>query len=425
MEGDNRLSDWWEWEQAPGRIAGGGRSGAACGWWDGRAEDDLAAARASGQNAHRLSLEWSRLEIADDVWNDGAFTRYRRLLEWMRREGLTPMVTLYHFTLPRWVAERGGWSNSRTPQLLGRLAEVCADRLGDLVPLWITVNEPFSLLYHGYFTGRWPPGRSSWPSIVKAGAHLLEAHALAYRALKKELPEAQVGIAHIMQRLLPAQPGSPADRLATQVQDHLSLEAWLAPLRSGLPLLPWSLARTRIPDLAGSFDFLGVNYYGTYEVRFDPRRPTLGRWVHEGGITHGCQDWGRPDAEGLLAQLRRASALGRPLYVTENGVYDPSDLRRRALLPAALRAVHQAIGEGCDVRGYFHWTLVDNFEWAEGWETPFGLLALDPVSGERTPRESLRLYGGFARANAVPAGDDGGLMGGQTASAAASIPAAW
>jgi len=399
VEDCNENNDWWEWEQQPGRIAGGHRSGAACEWWAGRAEEDLSRAAASGQNAHRLSLEWSRLEPEPGRYDDEAFARYRRLLEHVRAIGMTPMVTLQHFTLPRWQSARGGWSDRGILPRFEALAGECARRLGDLVPLWCTINEPFNIAYYGYLTGRWPPGG---PLLKAFGVvrNLFAGHALAYHAIRQASPGAQVGLAYIMQRFLPASPKSRLDRLAAGVQDLTSVESWLRPLRTGRLSFPWSLGE-RVPGLAGAVDFLGVNYYGTYQVRFDPTNMTLGRWVQTDSIRHGPQDWGTPDPEGLYHALLRGTKLGVPVYVTENGVCDPDDRLRPGHLVRHLDMVHAAISDGLDVRGYFHWSLLDNFEWAEGWETKFGLIEVDPATQERRERSSFELYGRIALANGI------------------------
>ena len=397
MEGGNTGCDWWDWEQEPGRIAGGGRCGNAADWWSGRAEEDLATAAAAGQNAHRLSLEWSRLEPEPGRYDDAAFARYRRLLEHMAGLGLTPLVTLYHFTWPRWAAASGGWEDGSLPPRLGLLAAECSRRLGDLSRLWITLNEPFSLIFHGYVCGRWPPGRRPLPRIMRAAGNLLRAHAAAYHGLHAGARDLQVGITHLTPRFLPARPAARTDRLAAFLQNHAAVTSWLQPLRTGRLSLPWSPTRATVAGLKGSADFLGVNYYGTYRVRFDPRNLTLGSFEDAGNIRRGDVDWGAPEPEGLLHALRLGADLGLPVYVTENGICDATDELRSRIIGESLRTLDTARREGVDVRGYFHWSLLDNFEWSEGWEAPFGLIALDPETGQRKPRPSLARFAELIR----------------------------
>ncbi|MCZ7568135.1 MAG: family 1 glycosylhydrolase [Ardenticatenaceae bacterium] len=403
VEGGNINNDWWAWEQTPGHIVDGSRSGAACSWWRGRAEEDLSLAAASGHNSHRLSVEWSRLEPTPGRYDDAAFERYRQILQHMRALGMTPMVTLHHFTLPLWQSTRGGWLDDEIAARFRAYAAECARRLGDLVTLWCTINEPLNLLYFGYFGKRWPPGGGQplqWPRVA---ANLFRVHAAAYAAIHAVQPEAEVGLVHIMQAIDPASPRSPLDRFAAWLQDFLSIESWLRPMRTGRLVLPWGLFTREVPGLAGAADFYGVNYYGAYRVRFDPTMPLLGRWVEEGTISSGTDNWGACDPAGLRRAILRAAALGQPVYVTENGIFDPTDARRQRYLVHNLAAAHEAIAAGADLRGYYHWTLVDNFEWAEGWTTPFGLIELNPATQARRPRRSFELYGAIATANAIRA----------------------
>jgi beta-glucosidase len=159
VEGQNTNNQWWDWEQQPGRIWRGDRSGDACGWWR-DAEGDLDRAAALGQNAHRLSIEWSRVEPREGLFDVNAVERYRALLESLRRRGLKPMVTLHHFTNPRWLEAQGGWLHPATPQRFARFAAHAVMALGDLCELWCTINEPLVYALMSYVLSRWPPGAS-------------------------------------------------------------------------------------------------------------------------------------------------------------------------------------------------------------------------------------------------------------------------
>jgi beta-glucosidase len=402
VEGDNENNDWSEWERRPGAIGDGTRAGAACGWWGGRAEQDLAAAASSGQNSHRLSLEWSRLEPEPGRWDDTAFARYARLLDEMRRLRMQPMVTLQHVTLPWWVARRGAWGWWDIVDAFARYAEQCVLRLGDRVPLWVTVNEPAAVAGAGYALTYWPPGLGSSRMALRALAVMLEAHTAAVGAIKRVAPGAQVGIVLSAPRIEPARTAL-LDRAVAWAQDWAFLGATLRSLRTGVLQAPLAGRRSRVPGLGGSADFLGVNYYGRYAVHFDPRSPALlfGKHVQEPTVRTGGCDWGQVAPAGLTQQLVRLSRLGVPLYVTENGIRDADDALRPSFLRDHVAAVHQAIRLGADVRGYFHWSLLDNFEWAEGWAPRFGLFELDPATQRRTPRPSAAVYAEICLRNAV------------------------
>jgi beta-glucosidase len=414
VEGDNHDCDWWAWEQRPGAIHDGTRAGEAAGWWRGHAEADLRRAAALGHGAHRLSVEWSRLEPAPGRYDDAAFGRYAAILDVAQALGLRTMVTLHHFTLPRWAAAGGSWLDPGLPVRFGALAARCARTWGDRVDLWATINEPNVQGLMGYGAGQWPPGHARLDLALHAMANLLRAHAMAFTALRHARPSARVGLVLNLPWIDPARPDHPLDRAIARAQDWTFNGVWLWALRHGRIPPPLSLRAPRVPGLAGSFDWLGVNYYGRMAVRFDPRAATrgFGRHVQEPSVRNGTADWGQIHPAGLAGQLRRVAQLGAPVYVTENGIFDPEDRLRARYLVDHVRAVRQVLAEGVDVRGYFHWSLVDNFEWAEGWSTPFGLFALDRATQARTPRRSAEVYAAICKSHGAAlddlAADDAG-----------------
>lgn len=403
VEGGQR-NDWTDWEATPGRVHDGTVSGDACGWWAGRAEEDLRRAAALGHGAHRLSLEWSRLEPEPGVWDEVAADRYRAILRAARAEGLRTFVTLHHFTLPRWVAARGGWADARAGEALAAYAKRCARAFEGLVDAWLTINEPGVLVFEAYAGTAWPPGAGDLGVGARALRNQLRGHAQAYRALREVRADVPVGLALNLPCFEPSRPGATLDRLVAGLQSWAMGGAALHALRTGRCFPPVGVVPTYVPGLAGAVDFVGVNYYGRYDVRFDRRAPGLlfGRHVQEGSIRTATGDWGAPCPAGLTRALRRAGAVGVPVYVTENGVMDADDAIRPAYLVSHVEAVHDAIRLGVDVRGYFHWSLVDNFEWAEGWSAPFGLVAVDRASGARAPRRSALVYQRIIEANGVP-----------------------
>jgi beta-glucosidase len=403
VEGGNDNNDWWDWEAQPGHIHDGSRSGNACGWWEGKAEDDLARAAALGQNAHRMSLEWSRLEPEEGRYDDRAFMRYAQILGELGRLGMKAMVTLHHFTLPRWLAKKGGWTYPAIVERFALFCRECARRLGDRVAMWITLNEPSVHVFMAYMGRAWPPGFGDPLQGRRALCAMLRAHASAYRAIHDVLPGAAVGIALNMPLFDRARPGSPLDRLVAAGQDWIFSGLLLQALSTGWILPPMAIPLERAAGLAGALDFFGLNYYGQYTVRFDPKRAAtlFGKHVQRPTVRTAHTDWGQIAPQGLTAQLLRLGKLGVPLYVTENGIYDNSDELRPDFLVNHVRAVHAAIERGAPVRGYFVWSLVDNFEWAEGWSTHFGLIALDRHSQARTARRSAEVYAAICRANGV------------------------
>jgi beta-glucosidase len=206
VEGNNTNSNWWAWEQEPGRIAQGHTSGLACDWWGGRWREDLDRAAQAGQNAHRFSIEWCRIQPAPDRWDEEALDRYREIMQGMHERNLTPLVTLHHFTLPLWLAEQGSWENDAILLPWEKYVHKVVEALKEYVTLWCPINEPNNLAYHTYILGLWPPGKPSLSSYIRASVNLMRAHALAYRVIHSFQPQARVGSALHYRGFEPARP---------------------------------------------------------------------------------------------------------------------------------------------------------------------------------------------------------------------------
>jgi beta-glucosidase len=406
VEGQNDNNQWWDWEQQPGRIWHGDRSGDACGWWRDPAPD-LDRAAALGQNAHRLSIEWSRIEPREGAFDSAALDRYRGLLRALLDRGITPMVTLHHFTNPRWLEERGGWLHPETPACFARFAGRAVAALGDLCQLWCTINEPIVYAVQSYLLGVWPPGASDIGATFRAAAAMLQGHAAAADAIRSANPALRIGLVHNLRLFDPATAAA-QDIAAAAAQDYMFNGVLLHALRTGQ--LPPPLGNgSRVRGLRGSCDFFGLNYYTRDHVTFDPRLPKelFGRRFIPPGAPRSDagrdgDSYGEIYPDGLYRALRRVARLGLPIYITETGLPDADDDQRPQFILDHLAAAHRSIAEGVDLRGVFLWTLVDNFEWAEGWGLRFGLFALDERTGARQMRPSGALYAAIARANAIP-----------------------
>jgi beta-glucosidase len=408
VEGQNSNNQWWDWEQQPGRIWHGDRSGDACGWWR-DPEPDLDRAAALGQNAHRLSIEWSRIEPREGFYDDAAIERYRAMLQALRQRGMTPMVTLHHFTNPRWLEEQGGWLHPATPQRFARFAARAVQALGDLCALWCTINEPIVYATQGFLLGIWPPGESNIARTLRVASAMLRGHAEASAAIRSVNPAARVGLVHQLRLFDPATQDA-RDVAVAANWDYLFNGVVLHALRTGRVLPPVGAGRMW-PGLRGSCDFFGLNYYTRERVAFDPRAPGLifGRRftpadVPQGDVGFEGKTYGEIYPAGLYRALRRAARLRLPIYITETGLPDAHDDRRPGFLLGHLAAAHRAIQSGVDLRGVFLWTLIDNFEWSEGWGLRFGLYALDERTQARRLRRSGALFAAIARANAIPGG---------------------
>lgn len=398
VEGFNTNNDWWAWEQEDGRILNGHRSGAACNWWD-DAEADLDRAADLGTNAHRLSLEWSRIEPEPGRFDTEALARYREILLGLRERGIEPMVTLHHFSNPLWLVEKQDFNAEIVVDYFRRYAEHAVMALGDLVPRWITINEPMVYIFLRYMAGDFPrPSRPGLAGAREAVVNLLRCHAAAYHTIRAHRPETAVGIAKNMP-VFEARPGSGAlaKGWARQV-DQIFNHAWLQAMVDGR--VPRPFGRGRIPGLAGSFDFLGVNYYTRFYVKFPPGRGLLEEgWGPEATVSDG--NYGEVYAYGLYHIIRQVLRYNKPIYITENGIPDSDDDLRPAFILDHLRQIWHALTFCYPVMGYFHWSLVDNFEWDRGWTQRFGLFELDPATQERRPRPSAALYSEICHAKAI------------------------
>jgi beta-glucosidase len=407
VEGENHNNQWSAWEAA-GRIKSGDRCGRACEWWT-NAERDFDLARQMGINAMRISVEWSRIEPQPGVWNQQALERYREMLQGLHQRHIRPLVSLHHFTHPLWFERMQGFLAADAPAVFERYARRVVSSLGDLCQDWVTFNEPNVYCAMGYAVGLFPPGRrGELFTSMKVLAGILRAHGRAYRAIHELQPHAQVGWAHNYVVFQPLRPHLSFDRWITRLHHSLFNHSFVRAIAEGTLPLGFRRLAGDLSEARGACDFFGLNVYGRLYVCFDPRKPSqlFGNILVPEGVPQGDAGAEGPLAEAypgaLQVAARYAARLGKPIYILENGVPDAQDRIRPWLLVNALNEVHTALADGIDIRGYFHWTLTDNFEWNDGWRLRFGLVALDPATQRRTMRESGRLFAAIAKQNRIP-----------------------
>ncbi len=389
VEGNNRNSDWWTWEQGEGHILEGHKSGLACNWWE-NAEADLDLAAEMGTNAHRLSLEWSRIEPEPSVFDRAALDRYREILQAMIDRGIEPMVTLHHFSNPMWLVEKGDFNSDIIVEYFQRYTARVVDNLGDLVSKWITINEPIVYFFSRYMEKAYPqPNRSGFWAGREAVSKMLQCHAVAYHTIKDKYPHAQVGVAKNIPIIEGGPIGNRLDRWWARRISRMFNDSWLDAVHDGRVRFPFG--RGKIKNLAGSYDFVGINYYTRFYVKFPPRKGIIEEdWGDEAIVTDG--NYGEIYPYGLYRAIKQVLRYQKPIYITENGLPDMADKHRPAFIMDHLRQIWQAICFCYPVMGYYHWSLVDNFEWNAGWTQRFGLIAMDPETQERSWRDSGRLY---------------------------------
>jgi beta-glucosidase len=428
-DADGRTPSIWDtFAATPGRVAGGDTGAVACDHYR-RHRDDVALMRDLGVGTYRFSVSWPRVLPDDGGVNERGLDFYDRLVDELVAAGIHPMVTLYHWDLPQSLEDRGGWTSRETAERFADLAVAVQRRLGDRVPTWTTLNEPWCSAFLGYASGDHAPGRRDPTAAFTAVHNLLVAHGLSAAALRAGGVQ-ELSYTTIVTSVTTPDPDDPADAGAVRLVDGLHNRLFLDPvLRGRYPddlaeLLARNVARGTVRDgdaaLIGgtAIDLLGLNYYQPILVKARPGggsdnpqfpgaeaveflRPDLPRTD---------MDW-PIDAGALRDALVRVSRdyPGVPLMITENGaayrdVVDGgriADVERIDYLRTHLRAAHEAIEAGADLRGYLAWSLLDNFEWAYGYDKRFGLVHVDYGTQRRLPKDSAAWYRGVMESNAV------------------------
>ncbi len=404
VEGNNHNNQWWAFEQKPGAIWNDDKSGLACDWWR-NAERDFDQMQSLSLNAHRLSVEWSRIEPRPGEFDPTAIERYRQMLDGLRRRGITPMVTLHHFSNPLWLEAKGGWENPETISRFQRFVRYTVTELSDLCSVWCTINEPTVYIAMGWILGYWPPQHKDFFRAMRVLNLMVRAHAAAYHAIHAVQPTAQVGYATHSRLFTAQRPRNQLDKFAAWLKRYMLEHVWSAGVHDG-KILPPAGRGVYDPRLANTADFVGINYYTRDHSRFTPNPFLLfGQEKfedHTETTDHSrLGPFSQYSPDGLYQVCHEARKRKKPIYITENGFPDADDNQRGRWLVGYLSELQRAIKDGCDVRGYFHWTLVDNFEWAEGWGLRFGLIELDPQTQERKVRPSASVYARIAQENAI------------------------
>ena len=400
VEGNNTNNQWWQWEQ-DGHT--NGKSGLACDWWGGRWKEDFDRAAEGRQNAHRLSVEWSRIQPTPDTWDEDALEHYRNMLRGLRERGMTPMVTLHHFTDPLWLYEKCSWEQDDVVRLFEKYVRKVADALKEYVSYWVTINEPNVYALSGYVAGDFPACNKGLNIAMKVLANMLRGHAAAYRAIHEIQKEARVGFAHHHRPMVPLNPWSPLDRLMRNIRYEGLNMAFPSALSTGIMKTP--VARVQIPEAKGTQDFLGLNYYSVDTVWFNMAKSA--QLFTDSGFP---KDADMSDTnflanipEGLFDTIKWGMRLfpNLPILVTENGVEDADDHMRPRYLAQHIHQMWRAVNFNWPVKGYFHWSLVDNFEWERGWTQRFGLWGLDVETQKRIKRPSADFYAEICKENGL------------------------
>ncbi|MCL6490045.1 MAG: beta-glucosidase [Alicyclobacillus mali] len=428
-EGGRGRSIWDIFSHTPGKVAEGHTGDVACDHYH-RYEDDVQLMKELGISSYRFSIAWPRvMPEKGRVWVKG-LDFYKRLATKLLENGIRPAVTMYHWDLPQWIEDEGGWNSRDTVSRFLEYSEILFREFGDLVPMWITHNEPWCASILGYGIGVHAPGLKDWRRAYRAAHHLLLSHGQAVRLYRELGLPGEIGITLNLAPVYAAT-SNPEDLAAADRQDMFQNRWFLDPVLKGK--YPESLLR-RVDQAVGGFDavkpgdldvmatpidFLGVNYYTRAVVANDPSDPLLGVRHLPGEGPRTEMDWEvYPDGlYDLLSRLRRDYG-DIPIYITENGaayddrvqdgaVHDPD---RVSYLASHFAAAHRFLEEGGNLRGYYVWSLMDNFEWAFGYTKRFGLVYVDYDTLARIPKDSYFWYQRVIR--------EGGLVPSDAAEAA-------
>ncbi len=389
----NQANDWAEWEQAHATelasVAEAKFAHKAPNWdaikadatnpdnyISGQATDayhryaeDFTLAQSLGMNAQRISIEWSRIEPQEGVFDDQELAHYRAVVQDIKAKGMEPFVTLWHYSLPTWFADKGGWESATAEADFNDYVAKVAEALRDDVDYWLTMNEPSIYANNAYLRGSRPPQKHSLVATLRVTNRLITGHQQAYATIKALDPQANVGLAYDVYSFgQESNSPSAVERLAR-----------------------WWYNHRLIKKVGSSQDFIGVNYY--IHVPLGSRAPEADEVVSDMG-------W-RVYPEGLHQVLLDLKQYNKPIYITENGIADASDSRRGDMIHDTLVAVQRAIADGADVRGYFHWSLTDNFEWEKGFWPRFGLIEINYTTLARTVRASAFVYKNIITNNSV------------------------
>lgn len=354
-------------------------------------EDLKIAAEQLHHNAYRFSIEWSRIEPKEGEFNQDAIDHYREKIKFMKSLGIEPLVTLLHFTQPVWIGDMGGWMNKKTIMYYERYCKKIVKEYSDLVTNWITINEPAVYTTASHIAGDFPPGKKLGLRGLTVVNNLIKAHKRVYKTIKKTNSDSQVGVA----------------KQLTDIKVH----------RTAFPLAPlvwiydWLFNIRFTNNVKDHVDFIGINYYmridltftkllsGLYILVFKKFDQKVREVKHSTKEVIGISDMGwYLYPEGLYRVLKRYwKKYKKPIIITEHGLADAGDRIRKRYLRESFEYMHKAIEEGVDVRGYMHWSLLDNYEWDKGFWPRFGLIEVDFETQERRVRDSARWYADVAK----------------------------
>ena len=400
VEGNNTNNNWYDWEHQldennQPRIHNGDKSILAADHWN-RYPDDIKLMKDLGVNHYRFSIEWSKIEPQNGNYNVESIQHYRDLCDSLIKNNITPVVTLHHFTHPTWFEKLGAFEKKENIDHFIEYSEYAFNNLKDLVPIWCTINEPSVFVSQGYFNGIFPPGKKDPVLAATVLENLLFAHTMTYKHLKSLNGgnKAQIGLVKNIFQFDPLRRWHILDWAFSKVLNNVFTHSTLDYFKKGYSTfsLPGMVKKhMENNDAVGAMDFIGLNYYSRMHVKGQANLTEPFVFEKRAKDIQTDMDYALYP-EGFYKALHTISTLKKPIYVTENGVADQGNNIREIFIKRYLYALNKGLQDGLDIRGYFYWTLMDNFEWAEGYKMKFGLYEVDFETQERTLRESSNLF---------------------------------
>lgn len=405
IEGGDRNNSWFRWAEE-GHIKDGTHCVNAVDHWN-RALEDIDIMKKLNNQTYRLSLEWSRIEPERGKFSREAIDHYRWEIEKLIEAGIKPLVTLHHFSNPLWLEDNGGWINHEVVLLFERYVQYVVTYLGDIVSDWITINEPNVYMINSYLFGEWPPGERSLGKFIKGSRNMILAHIKAYKTIHSvregmNQKDTMVGVANHL-RIFDAKKKTPLNKWVVNLYDRMFQEIFIVGMTEGRLIFP--LGSGYPLEKGKYFDFLGINYYTRDIVSFkmDAGSFFSKREVFKGSPVNDLEWEIYP--EGIYRICKKYyERLKVPIFITENGTSDEKDEFRIKYIYDHVYQISKLNKDGINVQRYYHWTLMDNFEWLEGLNSKFGLVSVDPVSYERRIKRSGLFYGEMCKELGVTEG---------------------
>ncbi|BBE32095.1 beta-glucosidase [Tepiditoga spiralis] len=393
IEGNNKNSDWYEWENEKGRIKDNTYSDPGCDS-EHNFDRDLRMIKDINMNTYRFSIEWAKIQPNEDTFDEEYIEMYDSFIKNLLENNIKPIVTLFHFSLPKWFSKKGGFQESSNLDYFYKYIEKMIKKFGNKVKYYTIINEPVVYAYQSYVEGIWPPGKRNEDEAMKILKNLLYVYDTSYQIIKKINPDTKVSIAKHTAVYKPYRSSNIFDQIAYKKVMKYFDHSFIDSILEGQIKKP--IGKNEKYSFNSDFDFLGINYYTKRYIKYSKNKIIIEN------RNDMLSDIGWPVyPEGIEEVLKRFKRYKKPIIITENGIADSQDRYRTMYILRTLYEIANSIKEGIDVKGYMHWSLMDNFEWSEGRSMRFGLYKTDYSNMNFYLRNSGKIYATIAQENKI------------------------